>query len=245
MDLLEAVRPTTDGEHLNYTGENRVARECGTWILLTDPCEDDSGDVVGDGESRAGAYVAKPFFFEARLSTPVGCEQNDDATWLVDALQEANNTLVGRALVTQPITGTDSYIGHGDVKSVALVTTTDATYASSVAAGRKLWMEEVVGGGLHPLMHVPPSLAPALSRGGVILPGQDKNIWGDTVVMSAGYDNANPRVFFTGKIEIYLSSIEGKDRVRKPRTNDSVISLNQIALVDVAPCTIVRVGDYA
>lgn len=243
MDLLDAVPVIPDPGHLNYTGENRVARECGTWVRLTDPCEDDSGDVIGDETSRAGTYVAKPFFFEALLSRSVSCEQPDDGKWLQSALQEANNTLLGRALVTQPIVGTDSYIRHADVQSVTLTTTTDATIADSVALGRKLWIESVVGGGVHPLMHVPPTLAPALSRGGILLPGTDKNIWGDTVVMSGGYDDATPRVFFTGKIEIYVSTIEGWDEiVRKARTNDSVIAVNQVALVDVAPCTIVRVG---
>lgn len=243
MDLLDAVPVISDPGHLNYNGENRYARECGTWIRLTDPCEDDSGDVVGDVTSRTGSYVAKPFFYEALLQTPVTCEQDDDGEWLKKALQEANNTVLGRALVEQPIVGTDSYLRHADVKSVALTTTSDATYADSVSAGRVLWSQEVVGGGVHPLMHVPLSLAAALSRGGILLPGQDKNIWGDTVVMSAGYDTGTPRVFFTGKIEIFVSGIEGSgERVRQARMNDSVIAVNQYALVDVAPCTIVRVG---
>jgi hypothetical protein len=247
MNLLEAADVNPDADRwLNYLGLNRTARECGVWIMLTDPCADTSGNIVGTGTSRAGTYITKPFFYEARLSRSAVCELPDDGKWVEQALRDANDTVIGRALVTQAIVGTESYTGHADVKSVTLTATSDATIASSVAAGRKLWMEQVAGAGERPLMHVPPSLAPALVRGGVILATGDKNVWGDKIVISAGYDNAAPRVFFTGPVKVYLTTIDGSEQtVRNVRMNDSVISVNEAALVDVPPCSIVRVGAYS
>jgi hypothetical protein len=245
MDLLDVAEVTGGAERLNYVGENRVARECGAWIRLTDPCEDTSGDVVGDEDSRASTYVTKPFFYEALLQRSVTCEQPDDTEWTIKALQEHNEIVIGRALVVQAITGTDSYTGHADVRSVTWTTTSDATKGDSVAAGRKLWVDTVVGAGVHPIMHVPPSIAPALGRAGILLAGQDKNLWGDKVVINGGYDSANPRVFWTGPIKVSLSSVDDPGLFRVPRTNDSTVSVNQMALVDVAPCSIIRIGTYS
>ena len=247
MNLLEAalVNPDTD-RWMNYMGLNRTARECGVWVMLTDPCEDTSGNVIGSGTSRAGTYFTKPFFYEARLARSAVCEQPDDGKWLEQALLDINDTVIGRALVVQAITGTESYTGHADVKTVTATTTSDATFASSVAAGRKLWMEQVAGAGERPLMHVPPSLAPALVRGGVILATGDKNVWGDKIVISAGYDSAAPRVFFTGPVKVYLTPVEGAEEiVRAVRANDSIISVNEAAMIDIPPCSIVRVGAYS
>ncbi len=244
MELLDVADVRGGVERLNYVGENRVSRECGLWLRRTDPCEDTSGDVIGDEDSRAGTYVTKPFFYEALLQRSVSCELPDDRSWVEAALREQNERVAGNALVVQAITGTESYTNGPGVQSVAYTTTSDATKGDSVAAGRKLWSDTVAGAGVHPIMHVPPTLAPALGRAGILLPGQDKNLWGDPVVINAGYDTTNPRVFWSGPIKIYLSSIEDV-LVRAAQVNDSVIAANQMMLVDVAPCTIVRVGTYS
>jgi hypothetical protein len=246
MDLLDVAEVNPDSERwTNYLGLNRVARECGVWVLRTDPCEDTSGDVIGDDTSRAGQYTTRPFFYEARLTRSVACELPDDAPWTMRALKEQNDRVAGNALVVQAIADTDSYTGHADVASVTWTTTTDVTKGDSVTAGRKLWTDTIAGAGVHPIMHVPPSIAPALARAGILLAGQDKNIWGDVVVINSGYDSTNPRVFWTGPIKIYLSTVEDPGLMRIPRTNDSLVSVNQMVMVDVAPCTIVRVGPYS
>lgn len=246
MRFLDGATNASGDERWNsYLGLNRVARECGVHVLLTNPCEDTSGDVIGDDESRAGSYETIPWAFEARLYRTVACELPDDEKWLRAGLDDYNEVVLSRALVLQATTGTDSYTGHADVKTVTLAGSTDTNLADGAAAGRKKWTEEVFGAGPAPIMHVPPLLAPALKRGGV-LDDSDKNIWGDKVIIAGGYDSGTPRIFFTGPVKYYLSGIEdGPGTARLPRTNDSLISLNELAMIDVPPCTIVRVGSYS
>lgn len=245
MRLIEMPGALVTGDERWSLGTNRVSRTCGVWIRSTDPCADTSADVVGDSTTRASTYFVKPSAVEAILTRSVVCEQPDDESWLRQALLDYDDFIASKALVVQPITGTDSYTGHADVLSVTLTSTSDATLADSVAAGRKYWFGHVAGAGTQPWMHVPPSLAPALVRGGVLLAGTGRSVWGEPVIISEGYDlAANPRVFFSAPVKVFMNDPMTVGIHRIPRTNDSQWAFNQEYMVDVPPCSIVRVGTY-
>jgi hypothetical protein len=149
--------------------------------------------------------------------------------------------------VIQPVAGTEAWVGDAGVQTVTLgVTPTDAALATAVMAGRAQWFASVTSKDGNPVMHVPPSMAPALVRGGVLFgtpDGEVHSIAGDKVVVGAGYDITTPHVFFTGDVIIRMTDVddEGGSLYRK-RLNEKVDARNMAAAIDIAPCAIVRVG---
>jgi hypothetical protein len=186
---------------------------------------------------------------EAELRRGVLCERADDQAWVEKALEASLELALSRALVIQPIAGTTSWLGDSGVASVALGGSPTADdYGAAVMAARQQWINTVVSLEGGPIMHVPPSLVLTLVKAGVLQmnqQGEAATILGDKVVIAPGYDRAGARVFFSGSIKIAYMPIDSNDLLRRVRTNDSVVVANTVAIVDTAPCAIVRVGTYS
>lgn len=249
MKLLEAASVNQDDLNLFGAGYNADTRECGLQVRLTDACEEESIPLIGDGNSAAGNYFVKPFAIEAELRRGVLCERADDQSWVEKALEASLEFALSRALVIQPIAGTTPWIGDSGVQSVTLPGSPTAdNYGTSVMAARRKWFETVVSLEGGPILHVPPSLVLTLVKAGVLQmnqAGEAATILGDKVVIAPGYDRTGAAVFFSGSIRIAYMPIDSNDLLRRARTNDSVVVANTIAIVDTAPCAIVRVGTYS
>lgn len=249
MKLLEAARVNQDSLNLYGAGYYSDTRECGLQVRLTDACEEESIELIGDENSASGTYYVKPFAVEAELRRGVRCERADDQSWVEKALEASLEYALSRALVIQPIAGTTSWLGDAGVQSVTLPGSPTAdNYGTAVMEARKKWFDSVVSLEGGPILHVPPSLVLTLVKAGVLQMNQDgeaATILGDKVVIAPGYDRTGAAVFFSGQIKIAYMPIDSNDLLRRARTNDSVVVANTVAIVDTAPCAIVRVGSYS
>src|SRR6478609_3577579 len=118
MRLLD-VADVTRGEGTWYRGFELDSRACGVEVALVDACDPyDQGDLIGDGASAPSSYQTMPFGIVGKLRRPVNCAAKDDETWLKAALGDLEELALGRALVVQPVTGTDSWIGGTGVQEV-------------------------------------------------------------------------------------------------------------------------------
>jgi len=249
MKLIEAASVNRGDINLFGAGYNAEIRDCGLRLRLTDACEEESIELVGDETSQVGTYYVKPFAIEVEMARSVVCEKPDDQAWVEKVLEANLDYPLSRALVIQPIASTTSWLGDAGVASVALAGSPTADdYGTAVMAARKLWFETVMTLNGGPILHVPPTLVPTLVKAGVLQVNQDgqaTSILGDRVVIAAGYDRAGANVFFSGEIKIAYMPIQSNDLLRRSRTNDSVVVANTIAIVDTPPCAIVRVGTYS
>lgn len=215
-------------------GYNAEARACGVQIDLEEACDTATVPLVGTVTSAAGHYKVVPFAIRGFLRRSVMCSRDDDVSWFKAAFTGAMEYAISRALVIQPAAGAQTWIGD-----------TGAQNAASVTAARALWFSTVVSTTGNPIMHVPPSLAPGLVTAGVLMITTDgvHSIFGDPVVIAPGYEKASAQVFFTGDIGVHLSGVDDEGGLLyRPQLNTDVIPFNQIAAIDVAPCSIVRVG---
>ncbi|HEY5783673.1 MAG TPA: PKD domain-containing protein [Microlunatus sp.] len=247
LDVAEVKRGTGTW----YRGFQQDSLACGVEVSLADACDPyDQGDLIGDATSAPGGYDTLPFGIVANLRRPVNCADKGDEAWLKAALGDLEELALGRALVVQPVAGSDSWIGGSQVKEVP--GTPDPTDPEALATllsdARTLWFKTVVGE--RPVVHVAPSLAPALVKAGVLkINCGDANdsvccVWGDRVVLNAGYDApGGPAMFLSGPITVMLQPVETAGGWQiDTRTNRSLISANELAVVDTDPCQIVRVG---
>lgn len=251
MRFLDAAEVSTDvGLYGGEQGE--FSRSCGAFVQLVDGCLPAGGhgvDIINDANSEVSTYETMPFAVVAILRVPVKCAKEDDESWLGKALEASQEYALSRAMLVQPIDGTDSWVGSEDVKEVPLAAGADQdTLVAAIAAARNLWYTSVLSIDGKPIMHVAPALAPALVRAGVLFisdpteKGGVNSIWGDDVVIAPGYNLTSPQVFFTGEIEVKLSSVDTSGLLIDARNNRTMITANQIAEIDVNPCSIVRVG---
>lgn len=243
MQLVDAATVTTGPNSGWQLGTEKEARECAVVLALTDVCETDADNILIDG--AAGLYTTRPVGLTGTLSQPAQCAQPDDPEWLNGAVRDSLEFAIGRALVTQPATGFGEdavWVGSPGVIEEAAGT----TLAVGIAKARTTWYSHVVpDGGKRPLLHLSPASAPELAVAGVlhVLPtGETVTIWGDNVAMSPGYDEADPVAFWTGSIKVTVSSAETTDQVYNSRQNRAQITSGLVAVVDIPPCTIVRVG---
>lgn len=246
MKLLEVASVNPDDMRWNQ-GYNATARQCNVQAELADACETDTIPLVGDVDSFGpGSYKVLPFPVQAFLRLPVSCEKGDDESWFREAFEKFQERAITRALVVQPIAGAETWVGDTNVQTVTLAgSATDAQLETAIFAARELWFATVFSASASPILHVPPSLTARLKRIGILeaTPEGTKTITEDRLVIGNGYDVATPHVFWTGEIVVRLSDIEDRDgRVRRARMNDSVIPLDELGAIDVAPCSIVRVG---
>lgn len=250
MDLLKAanVNPSDGDRATRWSqGYNRSARECGVLLELAEACDPTMIALRGTTALRPDTYKVMPFALRGLLQRSVGCTEDDDATWWADAFGGSIEYALTRALVIQPVAGTESWVGDAGVQTVTLgVTPTDAALATAVMAGRAQWFASVTTKTGKPIMHVPPSMAPALVRGGVLFGTPDGEVHafnGDTVVVGAGYETATPHVFFSSDVVIRMTAVDDEGGpLPRARLNDVVHARNIVAMIDVAPCGIVRVG---
>lgn len=240
-----------------YGGEQgEYSRACGGFVQLLDACgpSGDTGvDVIGDDTSEVNTYVTMPFAVVSALRTAVKCSKPDDAAWLEKALQASQEFVLSHAMLVQPIDGTESWVGDPAVTEVPLATgaTQDALVAA-IAEARDIWFTTVLTHDGQVIMHVAPAIAPALVRAGVLFISNPSgpsgrnganSIWGDDVVIAPGYNLDSPQVFFTGPIGVKLSSVDTSGGLLvDARSNRTYTQANQIAEIDVNPCSIVRVG---
>jgi hypothetical protein len=128
---------------------------------------------------------------------------------------------------------------------VALPGTSAAQYRTAVAAAYDLWHKTVADSHSEPVLHIPPALAPDLQAANIITvtsPTEVSSVYSPKVVVSPGYD-LNPKIFFSGEIVVRISGIDDEGGpLHEARLNNVTISANQQLAVDVAPCSIVRLG---
>ena len=238
-----------DGRRWNQ-GYNARARECHVDVSFDEACSDDLIQLVGTATSAGpGNYKVVPFPIQGFLRESVECYQDGDVAWFDAAFKGLAEYAISRALVTQVVAGNESWIGDTAAQSVALVATpTDVQVAAAVSAARALWFSTVVEPRGAPVMHVPPSLAPTLVRAGILgyFPSKSNNelsIWGDTVVIAPGYEITTPYIFFTGSVIVrYTEPHVEEEAIHQARINNVIIPVDQLGMIDVAPCSIVRVG---
>jgi len=214
---------------------------------LEDACDPTTIALRGTTGSVPGQYKVEPFALRGILRRGQFCKEDDDAAWWTAAFEKSLEFALTRALVIQPVAGTNAWVGDAGVQTVALGgSPTDAALATAVMAGRTQWFNTVTSVTGKPIMHVPPSMAPALARGGVLGYGNNGEVYsiaGDPVVIGDGYDVASPHVFFTADVEIYLMAADDEGGpLPVARINDLVDAKNIVAMIDTAPCGIVRVG---
>lgn len=262
MKLLEAATVNPQDEYADrwLNGYRGTTRACSVHMEIQQPCPADPADfdadvvnVIGSAASRPSQYDVMPFPVRSYLRGGVLCQRPDDAEWFAEAIKTKLDYLASRALVLETPGGSDTWVGATGVQSVTLAgspTPTVANWRSSIAAARKLWMKTVVSRSPNPIMHVPYSLHAEIASTGFIQitgPGEASTATGDKVVIADGYDEAaTPRVFFTGEIVVRLGSgdgLPGDGEVQyNHRINDFKLEQTQWIAVDVAPCSIVRVG---
>lgn len=245
MRLLEFAPPVTNEQMRDYW--NRSARECGVELLLTEACTESPTEhaIVGGHGSKIGDnYKVASFPIQAFLRTGILCAQPDDMEWFTQAFMQSLEMAISYGFTIEAAAGTDTWTNGPGVTVQAQAGTTTPTITQrvdAIKAGRRLWYKTVITETGIPVMHVPPSLAPDLKFNGV-LQDDNKNIWGDPVVIAPGYDE-HPNVFFTGPIEIKLGKLM-RDNVPVPRMNNQTMVADVFAAIDVAPCSIVRIGAY-
>lgn len=250
MKLLDAA-DVERGNGTWYAGWEGDSRACGVEVELVDSCDpDDNGDLVGDENSAPGTYTTLPFATVAKLRRPVNCLRDDDEQWLTDALKAAEEYAVSRALVVEAVPGTESWVGGDQVKEVPYTAADpldEAALETAIVDARELWFSTVLSTDGAPILHVSPRVAPTLVRAGILQITADGpySIWDDKVVIAPGYTTESPSVFFTGPIKVYLSTVDTMGLLVGNRNNRTEISANFIAVLDVDPCTIVRVGGVA
>lgn len=242
--LLDVARVNPDDGKEWRLGYEATARECNVQVEFAEACDPEYIALVGDVDSFGpGQYKVVPFIIEGFLRQGVLCQEPDDGAWFREAFNGLAEYALTRALVIQAVAGTESWIGDDSVQVQTLAGATDANMATALAAGRDLWFSTVVEPEGVPIMHVPPSLVSQLVRIGWLFVGDQgiKSTLGDKVVVGAGYES-DPHVFFTGSIIIRLNDTNLEDDLIHARLNESTIAVDRLGLVDVAPCSIVKVG---
>lgn len=235
MRLLDVAHVITGDTHFKVEGDPRA---CGVAVTLDESCTE--GEVTGEpvitaADGLIDTYVFRPFGITAELQRRVSCHREDDLSWLADALKDSSEQAVGRALVVKPYLDAEVWLGN-----------TAVTQAASVEAGRTTWTNGHVSvPSKTPILHVAPEDLPALITADNVVVSDDGKkvytVWGDPVVVNAGYAGFPP--FWTGDITIYLSSVQNTDELyRDIRANLVTLRAHRIAAVDIPPCSIVRVG---
>lgn len=257
MKLLEAAnvnppvgtRYPLDGRWSQ--GYNASSRSCSMQIEIEDVCGlEGNTAIVGTVNTHKGCYWVQPVVIRNFLRQSTKVEQPDDKDWFRQAVPAKLEYVAGGYLVKEYIPAVATWIGDSGVQSVSLPGTSAAQYRTAVAAAYALWQSTVVDPIGEPIMHVPPSLvadlaaanivtvAPPTSQAPVSLTSQ----FSPTVVSSPGYD-LNAKIFFTGEVIVRVSGIDDEGGpLYQARLNNATLSANMQLAVDVAPCSIVRVG---
>lgn len=227
-------------------GYETSARGCNAQVEFAEACDDSQIAVIGTETSFGPEqYKTVPFPIQGFLRQGTLCQQSDDGPWFRAAFADLAEHVLTRALVIQAAAGNQSWIGDSTVTTQTLSDSTDAVLDAALAAARETWFASVIGGGGNPIMHVPPSMVSRLVRlGWLVKFGADQSVESyldDEVVVGSGY-GPNPHVFFSGPIIVRLTDISLEDNLVNSRINLSTIAVDRLGMVDVAPCSIVKVG---
>lgn len=236
MKLLEAAKVTYgDGEWT--LGEDKTPRECSVTVFLAQACDPDEQSVITG--APLSSYRTGPFTVVAELEQPLRCAADDDGKWLNDALADVVERAIGKSFYHEPFEGSDTWLGGLGITVIPVT----ADLAVDTALARKTWFQKVAAE--VPIMHVSPGSVTKLLTARIIDIDNGKlvSVWGDEVVTNDAYEDSVP-VFFTGPIEIRLSSVEEATGY-EVRKNQAITQVTQVVVVDMAPCAIVSVGGFA
>jgi hypothetical protein len=227
-------------------GYNNSTRACAVHMEIQDPCGGEANiAIMGTVTGRPASYFVQPFAVRAYLRQSVSCEGPDDKDWFRESARAKLEYVAGRGLVQQFAPTVETWIGDAGVQSVALPGTSAAQYRTAVAAAYDLWNASVASSSGEPLMHVPPSLVPDLQAAGILSvtsPDEISSVYSSKVVSTPGYD-LNAKIFFSGEIVIRVGEPDDEGgALYFARINDVTLSMNTLMAIDVAPCSIVRVG---
>lgn len=233
-----------DGRWTN--GFKNTTRACAVDIEVQDHCANNvTLNLMGATTSRPGQYDVIPFAPMTYLRQSVSCELPDDKDWLLEVNRAKLDYIASWALVAQFGSTIDTWIGDPGVQTVTLAGTSAAQYRTAVAAAYDQWHATVANTSAEPLMHVPPALVPDLQAASILMvtsPTEISSVYSPKVVSSPGYDK-NQKIFFSGSIDIYIGEPEAGDSpIYNARMNDVTISASTLMALDVAPCSMVRVG---
>lgn len=254
MKLLDAANVETKapgGWERGWDGDSRVCGNVSIYLAECDPAV--TADVLGDRDDEGVVddcgYVVRPFGIVAQFYRNTRSAQDDDQDWLAKQFLAAAEIPVSRGLLIRQGSG-DTWIGNPDVEQVAAPALTDTTATgAAIAEARRRFFRKTIG--IDPILHVNPDNALALKRAGVLeldpVTGNDRTAWGDQVVISSGYYDvpgltANPVAFYTGPVEISLSTPRAEDVVVAVQQNKIMYQATMIAAIDTPPCAMVRVG---
>lgn len=249
MRLVDAATIKVDTGNDWAPGREIANRSCAVDISLQDICDREADPVLLVEGGVVSKYVTRPIGVVADLELPAFCARDDDESWLTSVIKDAVDLAVSTALVTQPPStayGEGVWIGHEDVISVPFAGNSAEGFVLAIGRARTKWLRSVAHtNNEKPILHVSPELAPVLNRAGMLhISGTDTpniaTIWGDDVVMSPGYDSVAPVAFWTGPLEIIISDPETM-LGRTLGKNQVSLQSSMIALIDIPPCTIVRV----
>lgn len=229
MRLLDVATVVTTDSHFPTEGDSRA---CAVDIVLQEVCvTDPTGGIVVDATGDGDSYRFEPFGIIGTFTRRVACARDDDKSWFENAVKDATERALGRALVTKPYDEAEVWLGGAAV-----------TETAGVAAARAAWRDHHVG---PMILHVAPSDLPGLVDGDVVKVSDDGKkhftVWGDPVVVNDGYEKFP--AFWTGEITIHLSSVQSDAMVwREIRANRMSYQFNRVATIDTPPCAIVRTG---
>lgn len=241
MRLLDAAT-VVNGSGRWTAGQDMDTRSCAISVTLEEACDVGTSTVI-TGAEDPDKYTVRAFGINALLPRSVGCERKDDNEWTAEQLRDATEQAIGRALVVEPFTGSETWVGVTGVATVPYTPATPvvaATLAAAVIAGRKAWVATNIG---NAVLHVPSSLLPALIDQRIVMDDGDETVWGDAVVVNDGYE-ALDQPFWTGPITIYLDAVQSGETGRTILGNRVDYSAYRVAAVDMAPCAVVLVGGY-
>lgn len=171
-------------------------------------------------------YRVGAFGIKADLPRSLMCTQEDDEKWLEAVTKAAAETGVGRAACIEHAEDSDTWIGDSLAQT-----------AATIEAGRIVWQTHNVG---VPALHLADDQMIDALNAKVILSLGDQmmTVWGDPVVNSPGY--VAGAIFWTGPIEVYLSTID-TDLLFKSSNNEARVIANIVAALDMPPGQIVKV----
>jgi hypothetical protein len=261
MQLIDVATVTDGGATGWMLGEEISSRECAVDIaLVTNVCENDAENQLVDG-GVGGLYTTRPVGLIGTLHRPLGCWQDDDPEWLNGTLKDTLDYALSRALVSVPAVGANSagavWVGATGTWEQTFATVPGTmpdplAYADAIMEARQTWYSHVATKD-KPILHVSPRASLGLARAGLlhVIPGSAREgeddgevvtLLGDDVVISPGYDAAHPIAFWTGPIKVTISSAESTGKVPNARSNQAAVTSTLVAMFDLPPCSIVRVG---
>lgn len=258
MKLSDAVTFThqPDGQLL---AKQYRSRECSVLLELSDACDNTQANILTAGTGPS-LYDARPFVLRAVLTMSAMCFEDGDDTWLNQVTFESRDYAVARALVSQPPASTYQsdamWIGATGVGTVTYSGDTSSTqgaetYARTIMRARSQWYRNVVPDPDQsgPILHLSSMVTPELARVGLLhrQDGELVTIMGDPVVSDPGYDPLagdplNPVAFWTPKFEVAYGDAEGIGLVVDPRLNTARMLATLPAMINLAPCSVVRVA---